>query len=967
MSYGVGPHETATRLYATTWATPLGTALTLTGAVLALTLTGATASHRAGIVAGRPHPAAAYGRLPLAFEPNRGQTNRRVRFIAHAPGSGVFLTSAGAVLALQGTGAGAPRGVIRLGLMGARRGAALAGLDRLPGTVNYLRGRDPSRWRTAIPTFARVRYAHAWPGVDVDFHGNATRLEYDFRVARGADTHRIALAFGGARSLRVTAAGDLLIGLVHGDLLQRRPVAYQWQGSRRLPVSADYVIGAGGRVTLRLGAYDRRRPLVVDPGLVYSTYLGGSGAYGAYRIAVDSSGATYITGNESSTNFPATGGAYQASSGGGYDAFVSKLNAAGTALVYSTYLGGSGTENGLGVALDRSGNAYVTGNTDSTNFPTTSAALETSSAGGLKAFVTKLGPTGNAVYSTYLGGTGTEGGDGVGIAVDSSGNAYITGETSSTDFPTTPGAFQTSCASCSFSGGGSDAFVSKLNPTGTALVYSTYMGGTTPFPGACDCNTGGGIAVDSSGAAYITGDTASTNFPTTAGAYQTAYAGANADAFMTKLNASGSALVYSSYFGGNDYDVGVAIALDATGDAFISGLTASTNLPTTAGAYRTTYAGGSFDAFVTKVNAAGSNLSYSTYLGGSGTDFGNGIAVDAGGRAYVTGFANSTNFPTTSDAVQATSGGDYDAFLSQLTTTGALAYSTYLGGTGVDEGIGVAVDASGNAYVAGSTASTNFATTDGAYQTTCGSCSRGNGNAFVTKLGIAGTPPTPAKLALSPSAGVGTVGGTATFTASVSDAGDNPLTAITVRFSVTGAVATSGSCVTAADGRCSFSYAGPQLPGADAITAYADTNTSGSQDAGEPGDEATQAWTVPASTPGQVTGGGQIPNSSGQSKVAFGFTAKSDSSGSKGECTAVDISPQTNITIKCTSVTTLVETGTAATFFGNATVNGAPTTYRIDVQDNAEPGAASDTFAIQTASGYTAGGTLSKGNIQVHP
>jgi hypothetical protein len=396
---------------------------------------------------------------------------------------------------------------------------------------------------------------------------------------------------------------------------------------------------------------------------------------------------------------------------------VTKLNSAGTALVYSTYLGGSGTDQGIDIAVDAAGSAYVTGTTDSTNFPTTAGAFQAALAGtSTDAFVTKLSPAGAAlVYSTYLGGSGSD--QGVGIAVDAGGSAYVTGLTGSANFPTAS-PIQAALV------GSSDAFVTKLNPTGSApLVYSTYLGGS-------GAEQGNRIAVDAAGSAYVTGTTDSLNFPTTAGAFQTASGGLD-DAFVTKLTPAGSALAYSTYLGGSGTEQSFGIAVDSAGSAYVTGTTDSPNFPTTAGAFDVT-ANGGFDAFVTKLTPAGSALVYSTYLGGSGSggDSGIGIAVDSAGNAYVTGETTSDDFPTASP-VQAARGGGLDAFVTKLNPAGsALVYSTFLGGSNLDTGQGIAVDSGGNAYVAGFTSSPNFPTTTGAFDQTA----NGGDDTFVAKL-----------------------------------------------------------------------------------------------------------------------------------------------------------------------------------------------------------------------------------------
>ena len=422
-------------------------------------------------------------------------------------------------------------------------------------------------------------------------------------------------------------------------------------------MDGHYVLKGNNLVTFEVASYDRSKLLIIDPVLVYSTYLGGSGPDAGIGIAVDASGKAYVTGETSSLDFPTMNASQPASAGGG-DAFVSKLNAAGSALVYSTYLGGSGSDAGTGIAVDGLGNAYVTGQTRSTTFPTTSGAFQTSFGGGFSnAFVSKLNAGGSALaYSTYLGGSRFDLGSG--IAVDASGNAYVTGQAGSTNFPITSGAFQTSLR------GSGDAFVSKLSAAGSALVYSTFLGGS-------GFDLGLGVAVDASGNAYVTGETLSSDFPTTSGALQTSFGGGYSDAFVSKLNAAGSALVYSSYLGGRGGDQGSGIVVDASGDAYVTGLTDSADFPTV-DPLQPRYGGGG-NVFVTKLNAAGSALVYSTYLGGRGGDLGSGIAVDASGNTYLTGSTGSPDFPTVNPFQPAKAGAvfAFDAFVAKISPANA--------------------------------------------------------------------------------------------------------------------------------------------------------------------------------------------------------------------------------------------------------------------------------------------------------
>jgi hypothetical protein len=665
-----------------------------------------------------------YGKLPLSFEANRGQTDARVKFLSHGSGYTLFLTDDEAVFSLHGSKANGealdaspqlrptvvPTGnaALRMKLVKANRAAKVSGAEELPGKNNYFIGNDPKKWRTNVPTYAKVKYEGIYSGVDLVYYGNQRQLEYDFVVAPGADPRRIQFDVRGAKSMSRDKDGDLVFDMAEGEVHWHKPVVYQEKDGTRQEITARYVLKDKNRVGFEVADYDLRRPLFIDP-LVYSTYLGGSGTDFGTGIAVDSSGNAYVTGFTQSTNFP-TMNPLQATYGGGYDAFVAEINPTGSALVYSTYLGGSGDDFGRGIAVDSSGNAYVIGNTLSTDFPTMNP-LQPANAGDGDAFVAQLNPTGSAlVYSTYLGGSGYD--SGLGIAADSSGNALVTGYTLSINFPTM-NPLQPANA------GGYDAFVAQLNPSGSALVYSTYLGGSGDDYGIS-------IAVDSSGNFCVTGDTNSTDFPTM-NPLQPAYGGGYWDAFVAELNHTGSALVYSTYLGGSGYDVGIDIAVDSSGNAYVTGYTTSTDFPTM-NPLQPANAGG-YDAFVAQLNPSGSALVYSTYLGGSGDDLGYGIAVDSSGNAYVTGATSSTNFPTM-NPFQPANGGSGDAFVAEIKPTGsALVYSTYLGGSGDDLGYGIAVDSSGNAYVTGSTQSTNFPTMNPFQPANAGS-----GDAFVAKI-----------------------------------------------------------------------------------------------------------------------------------------------------------------------------------------------------------------------------------------
>ncbi|HYK21451.1 MAG TPA: SBBP repeat-containing protein [Pyrinomonadaceae bacterium] len=585
-------------------------------------------------------------------------------------------------------------------LLGGNAAANLTGVERQLTRTNYFVGSDPRKWKTNVPNFAKVKYSGVYPGVDLVFYGNQNQLEYDFTVSPGVNPAVIRLGFEGITGLRVDDKGDLILRTYAGEIRQTRPVVYQQiEGDRRI-IPASYLIKDKKQIAFLIADYDRSKPLVIDPTLAFSTFLGGSASDRGDAIAVDSSGNAYITGDTFSTDFPVTPGAFQTGPAGfNTDAFVTKMNSTGTALIYSTYFGGNNRDSGNGIALDGAGNAYVTGLTDSSNLPTTAGAFRTTPVltDEFDAFAMKLNSTGTAlVYSTYLGSI-----IGTGIAVDSAGNAYIAGQADG-HYPTTPGAFQT------VPGGSSDAFVTKLNSMGTALVYSTLLGGSG-FDFATD------VAIDAAGNAYVTG-TAQAGFPVTPGAFQTSFNGVN-DAFVTKLNSTGTALVYSTFLGGSGTDRGSGIAVNTAGNAFVSGVSDSSNFPVTPGAFQSVKAAGQ-DAFITQLNVAGSGLVYSTYLGGDGNDFGNDIALDTAGNASVVGLTGSTVFPTTADAIQSGYGGNNDAFITRLNTTGtALVFSTYLGGSNGDNALSISVDPAGSIYVTGTTSSADFPTTPGAFQT----------------------------------------------------------------------------------------------------------------------------------------------------------------------------------------------------------------------------------------------------------
>ncbi|MBZ5490734.1 MAG: SBBP repeat-containing protein [Acidobacteriia bacterium] len=703
-----------------------------------------------------------YKSVPISFEANQGQADHEVRYLSRGAGYSLFLSPGRAELAVRESATvqpqkqqamlvqphGGPIAVrhITIQLLGANPNAVITGLDELPGKSNYLIGNDPEKWRTGIAHFARVTYRQLYPGVDMVYYGHGGELESDFIVAAGADPKKIRLAIQNAAQTQVDWRGNLVLGAGQNiEVRLRKPVAYQTTGGTRREIPVRYRLVGKGKVTLVVGAYDRNLPLVIDPVLSYSTYLGGSNLDNGTAIAVDSSGSAYVTGGTPFGAFPSTPGAFQVT-GAGFDVFITKFDPTGTILVYSTFLGGSLDETAFGIAVDASGNAYVTGQTTSTDFPLKNPVQATCGCGlntitgerRTEAFISKINSTGSAlIYSTYLGGSGN---DAAGAnALDSAGNAYVAGATTSPDFNTI-NPLQVSLV------GTVNAFVTKINAAGSAFTYSTYLGGS-------GFDFANGIAVDSSGNAYVAGVTNSLNFPTTTGALQTTFGGVGkgnaGDGFLAKIDAAGSSLAYSTYLGGSDDDSVNAVTVDASGNAYVTGATSSANFVTTTGAFQTTLAPGTCtgfdpggnafqfscpDAFVVKLNAAGSAPIYATLLGGTTEDSGNGIALDSSGNVFVAGFARSADFPLLFP-IQAgpglnALGSAQHAFVSELNAAGsALFYSTYLGGQGAETAVGIALDSAGNAYVAGVTNSPNFPAVH-AFQPV----PQGSNDAFVAKI-----------------------------------------------------------------------------------------------------------------------------------------------------------------------------------------------------------------------------------------
>jgi hypothetical protein len=728
------------------------------------------------------------GSLPVIFEANQGQAASDVKFLARGSGYGLFLTPNEAILNIHSHGSDRP--ALRMKLANANPNSAVSGTDRLPGKSNYLIGNDPAKWHQNVPQFARVRYSGVYPGIDLVYYGKQGKLEYDFEVAPSADPSQVALRFQGAENLALSPEGDLVFTNDEAGLRFQAPRLYQTIGNQQRPVEGRFVIRKNKDVGFEVGSYDRTRSLVIDPVLVYSTYLGGNGVENSARIAVDSSSNMYVAVASTSTDSIPSGDPLQPTPNGAGDVLITKIDSGGTTVVFQTYLGGTGGDTPAGIAIDSGFDVLLTGTTTSSDFPTLNGLQATPVTTGTHAFVTSLNPVGQAlVYSTYLSGNGTD--TAKGIAVDVKNKAYVMGTTTSTNLPTTLGAFQaTSLATNKF-------FVAKVDPVTSgadSVPYLTYFGGGNPSNGVV---AGGGIAVDANSNVYITGGTnfantgsnATTDFPIL-NAFQSCLNSPTnpttcpigltpSDAFVAKLNpaaAVGDQLQYSTYVGGAGDDVGNGIALDSTTNAYITGSTNSAEVIAQGSIPFQASPGGGGDAFLAKLSSFTPSTSstttttvtklYFTYIGGSGADQGLAVAVDTAQGARVTGSTSSNNLPLQNQIN--TYGGLLDAFVARIDTTATAAiapghYLTYLGGSGNDEGTSIAVDARGAAYVAGDTNSTNFPVVG-----STGTLS-GAGDAFVSKFGpnviLAMTPGTATPNPAS-------VGNQVTFTYTIKNNGD---------------------------------------------------------------------------------------------------------------------------------------------------------------------------------------------------
>jgi uncharacterized repeat protein (TIGR01451 family) len=702
-----------------------------------------------------PRIAADYGKLPISFEVNQGQTDRSVKFLARGASYTLFLTPGEAVLSLHASRPTAAKAAhlavqppgrlppslerpasalrsstVRLRLLGSNTKAEVAGVDPLPGKSNYFMGSDPAKWHTDVPTYARVRYYDIYPGIDLVYYGNQEgRLEHDFVLAPGADPNAIAIGLRDSDGVFPDQNGGLTLRTKAGELTLRSPVAYQTVGDQRKSIPATYLL-ANNQIRFQIGSYDRNLPLVIDPVLQYTAVFGGTGNDHAQAIAVDGAGNVYVTGDTVSVDFPMVHPFQGTTDGISFPTFISKINAAGTALLYSTYLGADSSwyVHGSGIAVDKIGRAYITGTTNG-GLPTKNAfqpGYANANDGPedwSDAFLTVLSPGGNSlVYSTYLGGTGEETGDqGTAIALDASANAYITGSTDSLDFPTLH----------SIQSQGT-TFVAKFNSAGVLQYSSVFGPHPNPLGSVNSPPSPHAIAVDASGSAYITGLTSSTNVPITGNAFQKKCLGSCA--FVTKFRPSGDSVAYSTYVGGYAVWGGSGIVVDGSGNAIIAGSTGP-GFPAYKSGFQNTFGGGGSDCFVAKLNSSGSGLIWSTYLGGSGDDFITGLALDQFRQVYILGYTNSPNFPLKA-SLQVYKGGEMGFITTLSGSLGSIAYySTYFGNRPYFVNA-IAVDKTLNVYLAGSTEGGAIKPTSGALSTGTAVNPGGSEDIFVSKLVI---------------------------------------------------------------------------------------------------------------------------------------------------------------------------------------------------------------------------------------
>lgn len=983
----------------------------------------------------------AYGRLPLAFEANQGQTNAAARYLARGKGYTLFLTDREAVLSLRKlqpagkeapprTGRAAPAerpavltSVVRMQFAGAQKTAPTA-LAMLPGKVNYLRGRGSTQWYTNVSRYRQVQYSNLYPGVDLVYYGSRQRLEYDFVVQPGADPDRIRLALSGAEKVELDQSGDLVLTTESGKLRQHKPLVYQEVNGARKEVSGRYVVLAAETpandpacttpadavlVGFKVENYDPKLALVIDPVVSYSTYLGGSGDEDRPDVAFDATGSAYVTGetDAGATSYPTTEGAFQTEiSPGECDLVVTKLNPAGTDLVYSTFLGGTGDDEEAAIAVDAQGAAYVTGVSTSIDFPVTEGAFDTSHngvgsvqflaahrpggprlTGGVSVnapdlVVTKLNATGSdLVYSTFLGGFNTE--SRPDIAVDSEGSAYVTGTTYSFDFPTTANAYDRSLGNniCTAAGpsaacgpaegpaegpdhGGvqfaalgdgvpADISVTKFTPDGSDLVYSTYLGGS-------DLDESSSIALGPGNTALVALDTNSSDYPTTPGALDTTLSAGTFDFAVTQLNAAGSGLVYSTFLGGSGFEANPDIAVDATGAAYIAGSTgerftksSEPVYPVTPGAYDTTFDGD--DQFfrnvvVSKLNPAGNALVFSTFLGQTNYGTSPRIGIDAATNVYVVfefgGLLAAGPVPAPAGGVNVVPPvGGVDVAIRKLNLAGtALLLDQTLGGTGDETNPGLAVAPLGTFFVVTESNSTDFPTTPNAFDPTRES---GDEDDFTvtrfSELFVEITPPS----------GPAAPGTLQCFLAEVRDEFGQPVGGVVVSFILSGAGTDDqvSTVTTDESGSAQFCYT-PNVSGTATVTVCVDSDNDGVCDPGEAFATVTLVVGTPTSTRGQANGNGKVQANGGQGFFDFGVAVRRDGARPTGYLTfRIPSTGFIGRANRANQITSLVLDKDGIPYRGSIygklqTNQYGLVDFRADIQDFRRSGQGRDTFAI---------------------
>jgi hypothetical protein len=846
---------------------------TLAVALIALACVSFLQHSPATVVAAPPAVAqvsAAYGALPLSFEANQGQTDRQVQYLSRGNGYSLFLTSREAVLALQPAArAKNPPAVLRMQLVGANRHPQASASEPLAGKSAYFVGANSGRWQAEIPQYARVMYRDVFPGVDLTYYGQQGQLEYDFILAPGADPNRIRLGFEGADQLRLEK-GEVVLQVAGGDVRLHQPALYQEKNGAKTKVDGSFVLASAREIAFQVGPYDKSQALVIDPGVEYSTYLGGSAVEKAHAIAVDRAGNAYVVGSSASADFPTTAGAMQPRTRtSGSTAFVAKLNPAGTAILYSTYLGGTHSDTARAVAVNEKGEAFVAGSTRSPDFPVTPGARQTHLGGSQNGFVARLSADGSRLlYATYLGGSGED--EVRGLAINAAGEAHVAGITNSKNFPTTAGAMLRNLG-CAIGATCTHGFAAKLSADGAALHYSTLLGGRQR-------DYANGIALDLSGAAYIAGHTHSPDFPVSAGALNqvTNHSACGtgrtcADVFVTKLSSTG-AMLYSARFGGSADQHANAIAVDRNGAAYLAGRTDSRDFPVAGRPFMQAALNYGGSAFVSRINPLGTKLEFSTYLGGGNGDEANAIAVDAAGRVHVAGSTSSTLFPTTVGAFQRRLNGASGAFFSTLDEAGgSLMYSTLMSGSGSDSASGMAVDAADNVYLAGSTDSRNFPVKQALRGTLTG-----QGGAFVTKFAISAasvgslTPPslnfsTPFGTTSAPQAATLKNSGTTNLTiSSITIGGTNPGSFAFQTPAPVGACSTATVLATNATCTLDMTFTPPNASGQSANVTVVDNAINSPQVLGLTG-QGTGAFPVYSAT--SLTFTNQAPSTTSAAKT----------------------------------------------------------------------------------------------------